>query len=618
MSPAQAAFWGKERERMFATGAWEQGTCDKFVSQAFFVPKPGGKFRLVLDFRWLNLHCKEFGIHFETLKRLKRIARKSDWMISFDMQDGYHCLNIAPEHRKYMTFQLPDGELIQCAGLPFGWNASPYVFCKTMKTLVGALRAPSAQQESSQLEKLASCRSKTHATGVSSLTDRFPHIRKVGSPSTAVKGLRVLPYMDDFLIICRTREDAYKAQQRVQEVLDLLGLARNPDKGHWEPTQQLEHLGLLVDTQRGLFQVTPSRLHKIRATARELICLSKRHARLLPARHLARFAGLAQSVYLAVPPARHFLREIHWCISSKQSWGSRVRLTYQALRDLQWWVDIPLKWNGRAIWRNPRNAKVSADASKIAWGGVLNDTTPARGFWTTEERQLHITELELEAVFRSVQSFLPHLRHRHVLLREDNMGVVGMLAHYSTRSPSIMRRLRQLWLLLDLNDIELSVQYIRSEANVWADALSRERDTEEWMLNPAVFELLETKFGPHTVDRFASMLTAQLPRYNSRWLDPTCEDVDSLSLDWRWENNYVNPPWTLLDQVAQRLAEQPVCCTVVAPHWPDHDWHVALSAMCKEMIIFPPAHDFFLPGRLGGREAVGPARWPTVVFRVEG
>ena len=319
MSPAQAAFWGKERERMFATGAWEQGTCDKFVSQAFFVPKPGGKFRLVLDFRWLNLHCKEFGIHFETLKRLKRIARKSDWMISFDMQDGYHCLNIAPEHRKYMTFQLPDGELIQCAGLPFGWNASPYVFCKTMKTLVGALRAPSAQQESSQLEKLASCRSKTHATGVSSLTDRFPHIRKVGSPSTGVKGLRVLPYMDDFLIICRTTEDAYKAQQRVQEVLDLLGLARNPDKGHWEPTQQLEHLGLLVDTQRGLFQVTPSRLHKIRATARELICLSKRHARLLPARHLARFAGLAQSVYLAVPPARHFLREIHWCISSKQS-----------------------------------------------------------------------------------------------------------------------------------------------------------------------------------------------------------------------------------------------------------------------------------------------------------
>ena len=130
------------------------------------------------------------------------------------------------------------------------------------------------------------------------------------------------------------------------------------------------------------------------------------------------------------------------------------------------------------------------------------------------------------------------------------MGLVHMLVHYSSRVPSIMRRLRELWLLLDVNEIELSVLYTRSEANVWADALSRERDTEEWMLNPDVFDLLQSKFGPRTVDRFASMLTAQLPRYNSRWQDPRCEAVDSLSLDWRGENNYCNPPWTLLAQVA--------------------------------------------------------------------
>ena len=616
MSAAQAAFWRKERERMFATGAWEQGTCSNFVSQAFLVPKPGGKYRLVLDFRHLNSHCKEFGITFETLKRLRRIARKSDWMISFDMQDGFHCINIAPEDRKYMTFQLPDGELIQCAGLPFGWNCSPYVFCKTMKTLVSALRAPSAQTENSQLEKLRAVDRDAPEGATGSRRGGIPHL--IRRPQTdTVKGLRVLPYMDDFLIICHSRAEAVSAQHRVQQVLDLLGLARNPEKGHWEPTQQLEHLGLLVDSKRGLFQVTPKRLHKIRACARELVCLSKRNARLLPVRRLASFVGLAQSVYLAVPPARHFLRELHVCIKTKQSWGARVRLSPQAYRDLQWWITLPQKWNGRAIWRSPRNAKLSADASKLAWGGVLNDTTPARGFWTKEERRLSITELELEAVLRTVQSFISHLRSRHVLLREDNMGVVHMLAHYSSRVPSIMRRLRELWLLLDTNGIELSVLYIRSEANVWADALSRERDTEEWMLNPDVFDLLQSKFGPHTIDRFASMLTAQLPRYNSRWQDPRCEAVDSLSLDWRGENNYCNPPWTLLAQVAQRLAEQPVPCTVVAPHWPDSDWHVAMRGMCSEMLVFPPSYGFFLPGRLGGRDAVGPASWPTVVFRFE-
>ena len=80
----------------------------------------------------------------------------------------------------------------------------------------------------------------------------------------------------------------------------------------------------------------------------------------------------------------------------------------------------------------------------VCVGGVLNNTVPARGFWGPKERGCHITELELEAEIRTVRTFLSHLRGKHVLLREDNMGVVGMLAHYSTRSPQIMRRLRQL------------------------------------------------------------------------------------------------------------------------------------------------------------------------------
>ena len=127
-------------------------------------------------------------------------------------------------------------------------------------------------------------------------------------------------------------------------------------------------------------------------------------------------------------------------------------------------------------------------------------------------------------------------------MHEDNQAVVYMLAHYSSRSPEIMRRLRALFLLLDLNNTTLKVEYIRSEANVWADALSRDKDTEDWRLNPLIFQHLDQTFGPHTIDRFASMTSAQLPRYNSRWRDPYTEGVDSLHLEWSGENNYANPP----------------------------------------------------------------------------
>jgi hypothetical protein len=620
LDAGQQVFFDKEKTRCFSTGAWEPGTCGKYVSKAFLVPKPGGKWRLVIDLRHLNSFCLEFLTRFETLRKLKRMMAKGDWMISFDLQDGYHCISIHPDYRKYMTFQLASGELIQMSGLPFGWNASPYVFCHVMKVMVRALRAPTFASTDDALQRL---RRVPPLRDKGTRRDRpdFPHVVRPGGAcrkGVASRGLRILPYMDDFLCVCRTRQEALAARDRIAYVLDSLGLARNPNKGVWEPCQQLEHLGLLVDAKRGLFLATPERLTKLRLLARDIICRGKHNGRWISARKLAKFTGLAQSLYLAIPPARHYLRELHSVLRGKKNWGSRVLLTAQAFRDLEWWQAMPERWNGRAIWRSPTNAKLHCDASLFAWGGVLNETVPARGFWGPKERGCSITELELEAVIRTVRTFLQHLRGKHVMLREDNMGVVGMLAHYSSRSPSIMRRLRQLWLLLDLNDIEISVRYIRSAANVWADALSRERDTEEWKLNPLVFSFLQQRYGPHTIDRFASQLSAQLPRYNSRWEDPQSEGVDSLLRSWRGENNYVNPPWTLLDQVAQKLEEDPVPCTVVAPHWPEKDWHVCLSRLASEVVVVPSWHKMYYPARLGASEPVGAPGWPTVFFRLQG
>jgi hypothetical protein len=50
-----------------------------------------------------------------------------------------------------------------------------------------------------------------------------------------------------------------------------------------------------------------------------------------------------------------------------------------------------------------------------------------------------------------------------------------------------MTELRRLWFLLDTNNIHIRPRYIRSAANVWADTLSRELDTEDWQLNPRMF-----------------------------------------------------------------------------------------------------------------------------------
>eukprot|EP00873_Tetraselmis_striata_P036665 jgi/Tetstr1/456929/TSEL_043599.t1 len=91
----------------------------------------------------------------------------------------------------------------------------------------------------------------------------------------------------------------------------------------------------------------------------------------------------------------------------------------------------------------------------------------------------------------------------------------------------MMAELRRLWCLLDSHGIHLlRARYIRSEANVWAVRLSRHLDSDDWQLDPLLFSELESRFGPHSIDRFASALNTMLPRYNAVFLDPTCEAMD--------------------------------------------------------------------------------------------
>jgi hypothetical protein len=151
------------------------------------VPKSGGGWRLIVDLCKLNLSCVPHRCRYETLRVLGRLARKGDWMTSFDLKDGYHCMAIHPQLRRYFTFHM-DGEFFQCATLPMGWLNSPFVFTKVMRPMVAYLRSPAAR-----VRQRAMPAQRPVSTGPCEL-------RTVG--------LRVLPYLDDFLCLARTQEDA--------------------------------------------------------------------------------------------------------------------------------------------------------------------------------------------------------------------------------------------------------------------------------------------------------------------------------------------------------------------------------------------------------------------------
>ena len=586
----------------------ESGYVSNWVSRAFLVPKPPKPdgslcWRIVVDLRHLNQHCQKMGLKLETLKRLRYLARPGDYAFSIDLADGFYALGVTEEDRQYMAFEIPQALATACGfkttfirlgGLPMGWTLSPYYFCQLMAPVYRHFRSPMFSHRNSHQRY----RRKTLK------------LRR--------RGLRILPFMDDMMGMCSSLPVALKMRDRVDSTLDSLGLSRNPKKGQWYPSQQIHHLGLDIDFKTCLFKAPVGKLAKISAAARDLLCRSAENKRCVPVRKLAKLAGQAQFLYLAIPAARFYLRELHNVMSTKDSWAGYVRVTRQLKRDLEWWRNVPQASNGRPIFAPVETCYLHCDSSSFGWGAVLNDTSEARGFWPRPDLDQHITWKELKAVRLAVEAFLPQLRGRRVLLHEDNTAVVQILTHLTSRSADLMNELRKLWYLLDVNGIHIRPQYIRSAANIWADRLSRILDDSDWQLHPRLFKSLDREYR-HTIDRFASGTNTHLPRFNSRWLEPETEAVDCLRLSdaaWRREINWCHPPIDLLDDLVLKLQQSGAAATVVAPHWPDRSWHQLLVEMSSEFRIYPASPRLFSPLPRGKSERPVLARWSVVAFRV--
>ena len=540
------------------------------------------------------------------------MARRNEYMFALDVKDGYYHLRLQESEEHFMTFSVViAGEIqyITCVGLPMGWQHSAYYFVHLMRVVVRHLRAPELAEELRKVRELRK-------------SGALPRIlqRQLKAPQDQHR-LRILAYVDDFLFLAPTREEALQAMRQVDDLFLRLGVQKHPTKFTPEPVQQLVHLGMDVDLESGRFRVTKKRCAQLRAQAKDLICRATRHQRWVPAKELASFAGLANACLLAVEPARFFLRSIYVALETRSSWEGNCRLDRQALRDLSWWnaFHYEHKWNGAAIWKRPTQAILHCDAAggkQHGWGGALNGKHTARGAWTPAQAEQHITLLELKAVRFTIETFVHFLRGRVVRLHEDNMGVVGILASSTSKSPKIMREMRKLWWLLDANGIQLQdVEYIRSEANVLADALSRERVHP--LLRPlrrSFISYVEDKWQRrHTVDRFATFAGAVAPRYYTiRHCEPQAEGVGAFTTTWRREVNFARPPPNQISAVIRLLQQDPaVSATVVVPYWPGAMWFAPLMALTTASMVLP-----WTAIELGTCVSSATRPWNVIVCRV--
>ena len=104
--------------------------------------------------------------------------------------------------------------------------------------------------------------------------------------------------------------------------------------------------------------------------------------------------------------------------------------------------------------------------------------------------------------------------------------------------------------------------------------------------------MLDFKWGPHSVDRFACSYNTKLPRFNSRFYQPGAEAVDAFTQDWGRENNWLVPPVSLIARVISHMRLCKAEGTIVVPVWKASYFWTILS--CDGRPWSPFVHDWLL------------------------
>ena len=387
-------FVSKAIDGLLASGAAERVHTTPWVVNPLGVKFRRGstKPRLIIDMRYVNSFLQRKKFKYETVSDLSELLLRNDYLWSVDVASAYHHVELRPEETTYFGFQW-QGATYEFKSLPFGLSVACWGFTKIMRELVGTWRG---------------------------------------------QGIRVLPYLDDFLYAGQKDSVGSFATLQSQQAIVLAdfekaGFVMQPEKCNLKFAQKLEHLGTEINTATGKFGATVKRWKNLQDTVRDLKWKKK-----VGVRALASFAGQAGSLHQAIGSvARIFTRATLRHIAGAPSWNSHVFITSEVLAELTFWANTKRLQYQTNIWRPARVEALTmyTDASDSGWGGWVRGTpVRARGYFAPWERVQSSTWRELQGVLQMLRSLPNELKGKEVILYTDNQGVESIIKKGASNS----------------------------------------------------------------------------------------------------------------------------------------------------------------------------------------
>jgi Reverse transcriptase (RNA-dependent DNA polymerase) len=283
-----------------------------------------------------------------------------------------------------------------------------------------------------------------------------------------LKGYNLCHYIDDFLLILPPGSPMiHTAANDFSKVCDTMGFMIEPKKN--KEGTLVDFLGLEIDTMAMEARLPPDKHQRALSIVTDVLQM-----RSISFHTLEKLLGFLSFCCAVIPLGRPFLRQIFNLLNRKTYNFAHIRISKAAKRDLHWWTVLLHQWNGVAVIHSlPRPViTIYTDASGTKGIGGIWGNKAFSVHLNRRHRTKHINWKEMFAIFFAVSLWADEWIGCRVILMCDNSAVVEAINKKSMRGITITI-LQFILLIACIRDIELHSEWLSSEDNAIADALSR-------------------------------------------------------------------------------------------------------------------------------------------------
>ena len=408
-----------------------------------FKKKSSSKIRVIHDLSWppgksINdyISGKDCALVYTTVDHAADLCEfyNEPWLIKIDLEAAFLSCMVRTQDRHLLGFTWKDDrgttQYYTMAALSFGLRSSPKMF----NVIAAALQ--------------------------------FIMVAR-GVPYTITR------YLDNFLCVCGTYQDAQDALALMLDTCDRSGFSVQPSKTQG-PSRSLDFLGINIDTINKQLKLGPDRLDEIRDEVSDWLQRSE-----CTKRELLSVIGKLSFCSRVIHYGSMFTRRLIQLSKKARNLHYRLKLTNQVKADFKWWHMALKDHNGiswfKSSWDLRSSEVMFTDASNLAAGAIYNSG------WTVTEFsgknrwmiQRPIAWRELYAIVLCLAVFGHQMEYKNITMYTDNQAVQCCVNSGTSKDPELMALLRALYYYVTLHSIRYKAYYVSTHDNGPADSISR-------------------------------------------------------------------------------------------------------------------------------------------------